>query len=121
LKSGINTSIEQPGSTSRIRRITIAKMGEPPSRRSSRFTDVMTACFKSMDFTAWATRSASPQSIRVGLPCLMSQNPQVRVQTSPSIKNVAVPELQHSPRLGQRASSQTVCKDFERIRFKTRS
>ena len=45
----------------------MAKIGAPPSRRSSRFTDVITACLSSMALTAWATRSASPQSSRRGL------------------------------------------------------
>ena len=36
------------------------------------------------------------------------QNRQLRVQVSPKIKNVAVPEEKHSCRLGQLASLQTV-------------
>ena len=34
---------------------------------------------------------------------------------SPIIKKVAVPRLQHSPRFGQNASSQTVCSVWVRI------
>src|SRR3989304_1632784 len=68
-----------------------------------------------MAFTACATRSGSSQSSASGRPCLMSQKPQVRVQMSPIIKKVAVPAPQHSPMLGQPASSQTVCSDFLRI------
>jgi len=39
----------------------------------------------------------------------MAQKPQLRVQMSPRIIKVAVFFDQHSPRLGQRALSQTVC------------
>ncbi len=46
----------------------------------------------------------------------MSQKPQVRVQTSPIIRKVAVPAPQHSPMFGHMASSQTVCRDLLRIR-----
>ena len=49
----------------------------------------------------------------------MSQKPQARVQTSPSSRNVAVPRAKHSPRLGQRASSHTVWRPWERITFLT--
>ena len=115
LKSGINTSIEHPGWICLIRLITIAKIGAPPSLRSSRFTLVITACLRFMFLTAWATRSGSVQSISAGFPCLTSQNPHVRVHTSPSIRNVAVPLPQHSPILGQLASSHTVCSSLLRI------
>ena len=37
------------------------------------------------------------------------QNRQARVHVSPRMRKVAVPEAKHSPLLGQRASSQTVC------------
>ncbi len=115
LKSGISTSMEQPGCSARMRWITMAKIGAPPSLRSSRLTLVMTACFKFIALTAWATRSGSRKSRGDGCPRLMSQNPQERVQTSPNIKKVAVPEPQHSPMLGHMASSQTVCRDLLRI------
>ncbi len=49
----------------------------------------------------------------------MSQKPQARVQTSPSSRNVAVPRAKHSPRFGQRASSQTVFRPFARRTFLT--
>ena len=74
-----------------------------------------------MALTAWATRSGSRKSSAAGRPRLMSQKPQVRVQTSPIIKKVAVPEPQHSPMFGQPASSQTVCSDFCRINCCSRS
>ena len=45
----------------------------------------------------------------------MAQKPQFRVQTLPSTMKVAVPSAQHSPRFGQRASSQTVCRASARI------
>jgi acyl-lipid omega-6 desaturase (Delta-12 desaturase) len=50
-----------------------------------------------------------------GWPRLISQKPQVRVHTSPSIRKVAVPAPQHSPRLGHIASSHTVCSSLLRI------
>ena len=45
----------------------------------------------------------------------MAQKPQFRVQTLPSTMKVAVPNAQHSPWFGQRASSQTVCSASARI------
>ena len=44
-----------------------------------------------------------------GLPCATSQNGQRRVQIAPIIIKVAVPPPKHSGRLGQAASSHTVC------------
>ena len=44
------------------------------------------------------------------LAVLTLQKPQRRVQVSPRIMKVAVPRSQHSPTLGQFASSQTVCR-----------
>jgi hypothetical protein len=41
------------------------------------------------------------------------------VQTLPRIRNVAVPEFQHSVRFGQAALLQTVCSMFELITFRT--
>ncbi len=63
--------------------------------------------------TASVTRRGSSSSNHDGRPVLTEQKPQARVQVSPSSMKVAVPRLQHSPRLGQRASSQTV---FRRLR-----
>ena len=65
--------------------------------------------------TASATRAGSPRSRPAGFPCCTAQNPQARVQTSPRIMNVAVPWCQHSPMLGQCASSQTVWRPCSRI------
>ena len=60
-------------------------------------------------FTASATRPGSnASSASGGLPVAILQNEQARVQTSPMIIMVAWPWLQHSPTLGQPASSQTV-------------
>ena len=56
-----------------------------------------------------------------GRPVFTAQKPQARVHTSPRIMNVAVPRLQHSPRLGQWASSQTVWRSSPRIRPRSRS
>ena len=57
-----------------------------------------------------SSRSSQPR----GLPVFTAQNRHPRVQTSPMSMMVAVPSAQHSPKLGQRASSQTVYKPFSR-------
>ena len=62
-----------------------------------------------------ATRRGSSRSSSVGIPCATAQYLQARVHTSPRIMKVAVPASQHSPMLGQPASSQTVCSDWLRI------
>jgi len=50
----------------------------------------------------------------MGLPLAMAQKPQARVQVSPMSRKVAVPWLKQWARLGQRASSQTVCSSAPR-------
>ena len=45
-----------------------------------------------------------------GLPAATEQKRQLRVQISPKIKTVAVPRAQHSPRFGQLAWIQMVCR-----------
>ena len=97
-----------PGTRARVSRIVSAKMDAPPSARSSRSTDVMTANCSPMRATASATRAGSAVSSSVGLPWATAQYEHARVQTSPRIMNVAVPWCQHSPMFGHRASSQTV-------------
>jgi hypothetical protein len=109
-KSGIRTSTVQPGCSFRIRRIVSAKIGAPPSFRSSRFTLVTTAWRSPISLTASATRRGSSQSSpSSGRPVITAQKPQLRVQTFPRIMKVAVPALQHSPILGHRALWHTVC------------
>ena len=115
-KSGMSTSIRTDGFTLRAWRIVSANIAAPPSGSSSRFTDVMTAWRTSMRRIASATRYGSSVSRAVGRPVVTAQNPQERVQTSPSIMNVAVPAFQHSPIFGQRASSHTVLSARPRIR-----
>ena len=66
--------------------------------------------------TASATRRGSSSSNQVGRPVLTAQNPQARVQVSPRIMIVAVRWSQHSPMLGQWASSQTVLRSRPRSR-----
>ncbi len=66
--------------------------------------------------TASATRRGSSSSFHVGRPVLTAQKPQARVQVSPRIMTVAVRCSQHSPMLGQRASSHTVLSERPRIR-----
>ena len=110
----MSTSIVHPGIFSRSRRMVSAKMGAPPSFRSSRLTLVTTACFTPISRAASATRLGSSQSRpSSGRPVFTAQNPQLRVQTFPRIMNVAVPAVQHSPIFGQRALWQTVCSWFD--------
>src|SRR6185312_10281576 len=94
-----------------------AKIFAPPILSSSRFTLVTTACFKPSVATASATRDGSCQSMACGRPLGTAQNPQRRVQMSPSSMNVAVRWFQHSPILGHCADSQTVCKARPRASF----
>ena len=61
-----------------------------------------------------ATLAGSSGSSGPGSPVRTLQKAQARVQVSPSTMNVAVPPSQHSPMLGQRASSQTVCRPRSR-------
>src|SRR5438309_1418715 len=76
-----------------------AKIRAPPTLSSSRFTLVTTACFNPNFATASATRRGSSRSIGPGLPLGTAQNPQRRVQISPSSIKVAVqhplPAFQH--------------------------
>ena len=97
-----------PGLRSRIARIVSAKIGAPPSGRSSRATLVTTTCSRPIAPTASATRRGSSSSNQVGRPVLTAQKPQARVHVSPRIMIVAVRWSQHSPMFGQWASSQTV-------------
>ncbi len=108
-KSGVRTSTVVPGARTRISRMVSAKIEAPPSGRSSRSTEVTTAWRSPMRATASPTRRGSSTSTSPPRrPLFTAQKAQARVQTSPRIMKVAVPEFQHSPRLGQRASSQTV-------------
>src|SRR5690606_37616271 len=76
-------------------------MMEPISFKSSRSTEVTTACFMFIIFMERATFSGSSQSTVCGLPVFTPQKPQERVQIFPNIINVAVPSPQHSPIFGQ--------------------
>ena len=95
--------------------MTMAKIGAPPSARSSRFTLVITTWRKPSWRTDSATRFGSAQSSGRGRPVAISQKPQERVQISPIIRKVAVPRPQHSPIFGHCASSQTVCRPPARM------
>ena len=90
-------------------RTVCAQIAAPPSAKSSRSTEVMTACLTPISFTDWATRPGSNSSTSNGFPVSTLQNPQLRVQMLPRIMNVAVPSPQHSPMLGQWPLSQMVC------------
>ncbi|HEV2864579.1 MAG TPA: hypothetical protein VGX48_26505 [Pyrinomonadaceae bacterium] len=81
-----------------------AQWAAPPSARSSRLTEVMTACARSRVFTASATWRGSSGSSGMPAPFETAQKPQWRVQMSPPIMKVAVLSVQHSKMFGQRAS-----------------
>ena len=108
-KSGMSTSMVVSGFTRRMARIVSAQWPAPPSGRSSLSTDVSTACLSPMRRMDSATSSGSPCSGGNGLPVLVAQNLHERVQTSPSIMNVAVFLLQHSALLGHFPLSHIVC------------
>ena len=84
----MSTSMTQSGDSCRMRRIDAAKIEAPPSGRSSRVTDVRTACRKPNSCTVVATRAGSSASRSVGRPLAMAQKPHARVQTSPRSSNV---------------------------------
>ena len=65
-------------------------------------------------FAAAATRSGSPGSSGRGMPVRTLQKAQARVHVSPMIMKVACRFAQHSPMLGQPASSHTVCRPWPR-------
>ena len=96
LKSGISTSTSHSGTRFRTSCTVLAKMVEPPSGRSSRLTDVITAWRSPMAAIASATRTGSCRSSPCGRPVVTSQKPHARVQTPPRIMMVAAPSLQHS-------------------------
>ena len=79
-----------PAPARRISSITSAKTRAPPTRSSSRFTLVITACCRPSVATASATRRGSSKSIGSGRPFGTAQNPHRRVHRLPSIMNVAV-------------------------------
>src|SRR5918998_1576556 len=79
LKSGVRTSTAQPGTCSLISRMVSAKMEDPPSFNSSRFTLVITACLRSIFFAASATRWGSSRASSVGLPVSTLQKAQRQV------------------------------------------
>ena len=87
-------------------------MIDPPSLRSSRSTEVITACFTPIKLIDLATLKGSNSSAGSGLPVCTLQNPQDLVQILPRIIKVAVPSVQHSPILGQFPDTHIVCKLF---------
>ena len=96
------------GLAARIARMVRAKCSPPPSDRSSRSTEVMTTWDRPRLATASATFCGSPSSSASGMPVRTLQKAQARVQVSPMIMKVACFFSQHSPILGQLASSHTV-------------
>ena len=113
-KSGVSTSMVVPGARARMARITWAKCSAPPSARSSRSTEVMTTCARPSFATASAICAGSCGSSAPGRPVFTLQKAQARVQVSPMIMKVACLFSQHSPILGQPASSHTVTRPFSR-------
>ena len=96
LQSEISTSTVVPGVRSRIAPMVCAMAPAPPSARSSRATQVTTACPSPIRSTARATRSGSSGDSGSGWRVSTWQKPQARVQRSPLIMKVAVPSAQHS-------------------------
>ncbi|MNL33962.1 hypothetical protein D3C87_1559010 [compost metagenome] len=109
-KSGTSTSMRVVGDSSRMCVMQSTKWPAPPSRRSSRSTEVMTTYDSFIAAMVRARFSGSLVSSGSGRPWPTSQNGQRRVHLSPMIMNVAVPLPKHSPMFGQEASSQTVCR-----------
>ena len=95
-------------------RMVCAKWSAPPSARSSRSTEVTTIWARPSFAVASPTYTGSFGSSAPGNPVLTLQNAQARVQVSPMIMNVACFFSQHSPMLGQPASSHTVCRPLAR-------
>ena len=120
-KSGTSISTRIPGLNALVCRTHSAKCAAPPSRTSSRSTEVITTYFSAIARIASANWRGSSTSRGLGRPCATSQNGQRRVQISPMIINVAVPPPKHSLKFGHAASSQTVLslcsRKIERIRL----
>ena len=108
-KSGVRISTLVSGLRARTSRMHSAKWAAPPSGRSSRSTEVITTYLSPRSATDSARCLGSSGSSPLGRPKPTSQNEQRRVQMSPMIMKVAVPPPKHSGRLGQAASSHTVC------------
>ena len=72
-------------------------------------------CVRPSSLAAAATRSGSCGSSGRGMPVRTLQKAQARVHVSPMIMKVACRLLQHSPMLGQPASSHTVVRLSRRI------
>ena len=114
-QSPTSASTSISGARRLMARIVSATCCAPPSGRSSRSTIVSTTYLRPIATLASATFSGSSWSTGTPWPCVLTaQNRQPRVQVSPSTMNVAVPPSQHSPMLGHRASSQTVCRPRSR-------
>src|SRR6476469_1006432 len=111
-KSGVRISMVVAGQRARMARMGCAKCPAPPSARSSRSTEVITIWASPSLKVASATCAGSATSSAPGMPVLTLQKAQARVQVSPMIMKVACFLSQHSPILGQPASSQTVTRPF---------
>ena len=107
-KSGMRVSIVVLGFIRRTALTVSAQIILPISFKSSRSTEVSTACLMFINLIERATFSGSSQSKLSGRPVFTPQNPQERVQIFPKIIKVAVPSPQHSPILGQLPEVQIV-------------
>jgi hypothetical protein len=87
-----------------------AKWAAPPSGRSSRVTEVTTACLRPSRAAASATLPGSPGSRGSVRPGVMLQKAQFRVQTCPRTRKVATRLEKHSKMFGHLADWQTVCR-----------
>ncbi len=96
LTSEMRTSTAVPGLARRTAAMVSAKAPAPPSARSSRATQVITAWARPIRATASATRSGSAGSSGSGWRVSTWQKPHARVHRDPLIMNVAVPSDQHS-------------------------
>ena len=96
LQSEIRTSTSVAGLRRRMAAMVAANAPAPPSSRSSRATQVMTAWASRIRSTASATRSGSPGSSGRGWRVSTWQKPHARVHREPLIMKVAVPSAQHS-------------------------
>jgi hypothetical protein len=95
-KSGISTSITVSGELFLHDWITFAKWLAPPSLRSSRVTDVITAYLSPSSLSAAATLPGSVGSAGGGKPWLTLQKRQLRVHIVPRMIKVAVFCAKHS-------------------------
>ena len=117
-KSGVSTSIVVSGAARRMAAIVRAKCRAPAIGEIVAVDRGHHDMVQPSLATASATRAGSSSSSGSGRPVRTLQKAQARVQVSPMIMKVAWRLSQHSPMLGQRASSQTVTSLSSRTRLR---